>query len=153
MADTTVEQNVQSTVWPLVSTTAIKHLANLNNMKKIKIYQVLYAIGIIGIMNTTTKVLFPSFNFGGGLFSYLFALPFTITGLIDYATGPLFFLWVFDGAPFWLIVAFCMQQEIKNSNLKDKTVTYKIAKWLLITISVLFILLAVWGMTNFIKNV
>ena len=68
-------------------------------------YQVFITMGVLGILNTITKLLLPNFNYGDGIFSYLFALPFMSVGLLSWSTGPLLFLWLFDGAPLWLAIA------------------------------------------------
>jgi hypothetical protein len=82
-------------------------------INKIKTYKVLYIVGILGILNTVTKLVLPNFNHGDGIVSFLFALPFTITGLLDWSTGPLFFLWICDGAPLWLIIGYFLSKKNK----------------------------------------
>ena len=80
---------------------------------KIKTYKVFYVVGIIGILNTVTKVMFPNFYDGNGLFTYICGLPLYAIGLLDYNTMWLPFLSLFDGAPLWLIVGYLLSKKQK----------------------------------------
>ena len=109
-----------------------------------------YVFGVLGVINAGTKNLSDGI-YSSGLINQILFYPFSFLPLSSLS----FFIisGILDLSIIWLVLGYFLQQKNKSTELNKPSAGYKVAKWLLIGLATLFVLIVLWGMINFIKNV